>query len=175
MSKSKLKKELQSFSREQLIEVILAAYDSSSKAKEYFEFFLNPDADALMDKAIEAIRKALDRNKWGECKGRISHIRKIVREYGAFGVGVEKHAVMVLMAFELILEQSNYRYLSEPLKKGMLAFAAEYAVMAAKNGFLEEATAKIGRALTNLARPRVAFEVNIAVENALSDLKIKII
>lgn len=50
MSKALLKKELAHLDRDQLVEVILNAYSSSKEAKDYFEFFLNPDAEALLEK-----------------------------------------------------------------------------------------------------------------------------
>ncbi|MCL6102032.1 MAG: DUF6155 family protein, partial [Bacteroidetes bacterium] len=43
MSKTTLKKHLQSLSKEQVIEQVLRLYDTSKPAKEYFEYLLNPD------------------------------------------------------------------------------------------------------------------------------------
>ena len=43
MSKTTLKKHLQSLSKEKVIEQVLRLYDTSKPAKEYFEYLLNPD------------------------------------------------------------------------------------------------------------------------------------
>lgn len=43
MSKTALKKELDSLTREQIIEVILTAYSSNKSIKDYFDFFAMPD------------------------------------------------------------------------------------------------------------------------------------
>ena len=46
MSKAKLKKYLQTLSKEQVIEVMLELYDARKEAKEYLEFYLTPDSNA---------------------------------------------------------------------------------------------------------------------------------
>ena len=43
MSKTELKKHLQSLSKEQVIEQVLELYGNCKPAKEYFEYFLHPD------------------------------------------------------------------------------------------------------------------------------------
>ena len=43
MSKTELKKHLQSLSKEQVIEQVLELYGNCKPAKEYFEYLLNPD------------------------------------------------------------------------------------------------------------------------------------
>ena len=43
MSKTTLKKHLQSLTKEQIIEQVLALYDTCKPAKEYFEYLLNPN------------------------------------------------------------------------------------------------------------------------------------
>lgn len=50
MSKTKLKKYLQTLDREQLSQVILDMYDARKEAKEYLEFFMDPDIDATLEK-----------------------------------------------------------------------------------------------------------------------------
>jgi len=46
MSKTELKKHLLSLTKEQVIEQVLGLYDTCKPAKEYFEYFLNPDEKA---------------------------------------------------------------------------------------------------------------------------------
>ena len=171
MSKTQLKKELQGFTKEQLQEIILAAYDSSAKAKEYFEFFINPDANALMEKGLDIVQKELKRTKWGECKARISIIRKVIKEYAAFGVGAENHAKMVLTVLAMVIHKSTYYHLSEPLSKGMLGFASEYVTIAANNGFLEQAICNVGQVTDEYARPRIAAEIHRQIDSTVQKLK----
>ena len=57
MSKAKLKKYLQTLSKEQIIEVMLELYDARKEAKEYLEFYLTPDSNAELEKCKKAIRQ----------------------------------------------------------------------------------------------------------------------
>jgi hypothetical protein len=50
MSKSSLKKHLQSLSKEQIIEQVLDFYDNSKAAKEYLEYSLNPNEKEMFEK-----------------------------------------------------------------------------------------------------------------------------
>ena len=55
MSKAKLKKYLQTLSKEQVIEVMLELYDARKEAKDYLEFYLTPDSKAELEKCKKAI------------------------------------------------------------------------------------------------------------------------
>ena len=49
MSKAQLKKHLSALTKEQIIEVILELYDARKEAKEYLEFYLNPNEDEKLE------------------------------------------------------------------------------------------------------------------------------
>ena len=49
MSKAQLKKHLSALTKEQIIEVILELYDARKEAKEYLEFYLNPNDDQKLE------------------------------------------------------------------------------------------------------------------------------
>lgn len=55
MSKAKLKKYLQSLPQDHLVQVILDLYDARKVAKEYLEFFMNPDPQAALEKGKKDI------------------------------------------------------------------------------------------------------------------------
>ena len=57
MSEAKLKKYLQTLSKEQVIEVMLKLYDALKEAKEYQEFYLAPDSNTELEKCKKAIRQ----------------------------------------------------------------------------------------------------------------------
>ena len=50
MSKTELKKHLQSLTKEQVIEQVLELYGNCKPAKEYFEYFLKPDEQGQFEK-----------------------------------------------------------------------------------------------------------------------------
>ena len=139
MSKTSLRKELATFTSEQLVEVILSAYDSSKEAKDYFEFFLNPDADALLDKKADIIARELNRSRRGTCKGRISLIRKAIKEFEAYGTGPEKTAQLMAGAIRMLVGQYRYLNYSEALLKGTFRLVHDYIVYADRNAMLQPA------------------------------------
>lgn len=55
MSKLKLKKVLQSMSAEEIITVVMELYDARKEAKEYLEYWLNPDADKELEKCCKLV------------------------------------------------------------------------------------------------------------------------
>ncbi|MDD3077917.1 MAG: DUF6155 family protein [Paludibacter sp.] len=58
MSKAKLKKELQSLTKEKLVEQILDLYDKNKSVKEFYDFYLNPrNEKELAVKYKKQIRK----------------------------------------------------------------------------------------------------------------------
>lgn len=50
MSKSTLKKHLQTLNKEQLIETVLEMYDNLKPAKEYLEYYLSPKEKVMYEK-----------------------------------------------------------------------------------------------------------------------------
>lgn len=57
MSKAKLKKYLQTLTQEQLLEVLMDMYDARKAAKEYLEFFLDPDAGNELEKVKKEVSR----------------------------------------------------------------------------------------------------------------------
>ena len=55
MSKTTLKKHLLSLTKEQVIEQVLGLYDTCKPAKEYFEYFLNPDEKGQFERCKDII------------------------------------------------------------------------------------------------------------------------
>ena len=132
MSKALLKKELAHLDHDQLVEVILNAYSSSKEAKDYFEFFLNPDADSLLDKKVDIIAKELTRSKRGYSKARISIIRKTRKDFASYGVGDEYVYRLIYRAIRMIIGMERYYYYPDALNNGVLGLAADFIVLADK-------------------------------------------
>ena len=108
MSKAKLHKELDTFTKDQLIELVLNVYDSSKDAKAYFEFFLNPDADALFNKKIEAIAKEIGRSKYGYAKMRVTKIKDQIKSFANFGVGDERVGELTLQTLRMLVGMERH-------------------------------------------------------------------
>lgn len=48
MSKIQLKKLLESLAKEEIIDIVIELYDARKEAKEYLDFFVNPNDDAKL-------------------------------------------------------------------------------------------------------------------------------
>ena len=60
MSKFSLKKHLQSLTKEQIVEVVLDAYNNSKAVQEYFDFYLQPNEKEKIKKYKAIIEKEFD-------------------------------------------------------------------------------------------------------------------
>lgn len=78
MSKAKLKKYLQTLSKEQVIEVMFELYDARKEAKDYLEFYLTPDSNAELEKCKKAIRQEFFPNHGFSEKPSFAKCRKVI-------------------------------------------------------------------------------------------------
>lgn len=133
MTKIALKKELANLDNGQLRSLILDLYSARKEAKEYLDFFANPDLDALTERYRTLIAKEFSRGKYAKSTARISRIRTYLRDYASFGVPAE--AVIELMDYSLrtglIIEQK--RYVSSAFASGMKRLAADILKYGDKN------------------------------------------
>jgi hypothetical protein len=82
MSKVALKKHLQSLPKEQLIGTILEMYDNIKPAKEYFEFFLNPNENEMFEKYKAVIvNEFYPKGKYTDPKTRFSVAKKAIADF----------------------------------------------------------------------------------------------
>lgn len=172
MSKSALKKELLTFTGPQLVEVILNAYSSSKEAKEYFEFFLNPDAEALLEKKTDLIARELARAKHGYSKARISHIRRYIKDVESFGVGPEKTGELMMRAIRMIMIAYRRLNFTETLFKGLYKLVADYITVADGAGYLQHALAELTAVTDDKAIGTQALRssVKTVMANTIADM-----
>ena len=57
MSKTSLKKLLSELDRDQLAEMIVELYEARKEAREYLEYFVSPDENAMLEKYKSVIQK----------------------------------------------------------------------------------------------------------------------
>ena len=71
MSKTSLKKTLNSLTRDQIMEVVLDLYEARKEAREYLEYFISPDERGMAEKTIATISKEFSptRGKARACNG----------------------------------------------------------------------------------------------------------
>ncbi len=118
MSKAALKKEFAEMTREQIIQIVLDAYAARKEVREYFDFFIDPDMDKLMEKTIARIDKELMRGKHGRSTSRITLVRRAIKDFASFDPGAEYVMRVMLETLRHILEREKYIYFKESFEKG---------------------------------------------------------
>lgn len=106
MSKAKLKKYLQSLSQEQLVQVVLDLYSARKEAKEYLEFFMDPNEED----ALERYKKTL-KNNYFTTQGRpraklnVKLGNDIVADFVRLDVAPEKVADLMIFHVEVMMSR----------------------------------------------------------------------
>lgn len=101
MSKAKLRKTLASMEKEEIIETILELYSVRKEAKDYFEYWLNPDSDKLLEKSKGDIKKLFFTSKdISRRKPATSALNKIVKDFMTVCFGTDKNADLLLYLAE---------------------------------------------------------------------------
>jgi hypothetical protein len=80
MSKIQLKKLLKSLTKEEIIDIVLELYDARKEAKEYLDFYVNPNDDAKLSEYKQIIYNEFF-PKRGEPKFRFSICRKAISDF----------------------------------------------------------------------------------------------
>jgi hypothetical protein len=143
MSKLQLKKELKQLTHEQLMELILDAYDARKEIKEYFEYFLAPDVKKLSEKYKVAISKELSRVKrGGYCKARISHIKSLLKEFASFQPGYEEEIDMMLFTIVYALISAESMYIADTLTNGIVDIMIKMIQLADRNYIADKTIAR---------------------------------
>ena len=84
MSKAALKKHLISLTNGQIVETVLEMYDTLKPAKEYLEYFMNPNEQELFEKHKAVIvREFYPTGKYTEPKTRFSIAKKAIADFRA--------------------------------------------------------------------------------------------
>lgn len=78
--KSAVKKHLIKLTKEQVIDVVLELYEARKEAKEYLEFYINPNDDAKLEEYKKIIYNEFYPNR-GEPKCRFSVCRKAISDF----------------------------------------------------------------------------------------------
>ena len=81
MSKAKLKKALAALDKDQIIETALELYDARKDAKEWFEFWLDPDARKACEKAKTAVRRIFYTGDNPRRRPSMTNLNKIIKDF----------------------------------------------------------------------------------------------
>lgn len=101
MSRAKFEKLANEMSKEDLVEMLMALYDSKKEAKDYFEYFLNPDEEKAEKKCKTVFQKEYTKTGVRPPKGRISKCKKALQDFEALRPSLEHRIDVRLYMAEL--------------------------------------------------------------------------
>ena len=108
MSKTTVKKILMSMPKEEIIGMVLEMYDARKEAKEYLEFYANPDEDGKLEEYKKIITEEFYPAKsTREPKIRFAVCRKAVSDYKKLKPSADKLADLMLCYVENACQFTN--------------------------------------------------------------------
>lgn len=137
MSKAQLRKELDLLSKEQLIDLTLDAYTARREVKEYFDFFLHPDARKLQDKYMKAIEREISRTKYQRMKCRVSVLKKALKDFASFDPGAEWVTETMVNTLLLLIKACGAYYYTETIANYAVKLLTDIIVTADRAAILD--------------------------------------
>ena len=170
MSKTRLVKEISQFTAPQLVELICDAYDAKGvTAKEYFEYYLNPDEQRLYGKSVEGIVKCMSRVKRRRAAFRISKVKELIARMDAFKVDPALVArAMIIAVGEAVDVSCGYTF-TEAQNSGVVRFFNAMLVYADTHGLLATLLPDIEESITPSRRHTINRALPGSLRSALAD------
>jgi len=109
MSKTELKKYLQSLTKEQVIEQVLVLYDNCKPAKEYFEYFLSPNEKEQFGKYKAIIvNEFYPKGKYADPKTRFSVAKKAIADFRSLNASPKLLGDLMVTLPEMACKFTNH-------------------------------------------------------------------
>lgn len=155
MSKAKLKKALSELTKEGIIEVVAELYDARQDAREYLEYWIDPDPDKAFEKVTSQIDKMFfystgkNRSKPGQ-----NDLRRIVKDFSTLVFDAEKVALLHLHIAECsakwLQQKRSGRGQAEKAIRRNLQLAAEYIESAGLESLFEHRVNNIRQTIDDI-------------------------
>ncbi|MDE6485556.1 MAG: hypothetical protein K2L14_09215 [Duncaniella sp.] len=145
MSKLSVKKAISQFTPEQLRGLILDIYTKYKDAKEFLDFFAEPDIEKTTERYREALNKEIYRVHHHIHTPRLSVIKRILKDFSNLEPGFEAESALRLEVLQRLtkLVSANRSTHSETLFISVGKFAAETCTFLERNGVIDEHMEKI--------------------------------
>lgn len=111
MSRAKLKKALSGLSSDQLIELLLELYDIRKEAKEYLEYWTDPDAGKSLEKADKEVHRVFFSSTTNpRRRPSLADLNQIVKHFMTLSLDRETTADFLLRVIETECEWLEHRW-----------------------------------------------------------------
>lgn len=115
MSKLQLKKILAEMEKDELIGLILDHYAQRKDAKEYLDFYSEPDEEKLLERYRQKISKELAKSKYRRSKAKVTNIKNAVKDFESFGVDAQSSIDLMLFSLQTMLRYEKVFDFPDPL------------------------------------------------------------
>lgn len=136
MSKTALKKALAGMDAAQLTELITDLYEARSEAKEYLDFYINPDIDKKMTKAKSLIAKEVGRTSRGRARPRSTRVRRFIKDIESLNPGAEHVAEAMTYTIEQFCLTGSVNWVKESTQRSVGRLVADTVRLADRGGVL---------------------------------------
>ncbi len=144
MSKTALKKLLPTLSPEEKDELLLDLYSARAEAKEYLDFFIDPDIDKLLDKTTKEIAKEINRRaKHNYLKPRVSRVRALIKKVATLNPGQEYVVELMVRAIDEAAKAGSGSWFSDAHDSAFARLLTDTIMLADKAGILAPTIEKL--------------------------------
>lgn len=137
-------------SAEELVELVMEVYSARKEAKEYLEYYLNPDIHSKRLKTLESITKELHRVSRRQYAPRVSRIKAEVKHFISYAPDDEMLCGLMTEIFEMMTEAANAHYFKETFQKGCAGFLSDTLTRIDRCGLLDQYFGRIDKAINTL-------------------------
>lgn len=120
--------------KDQLINLVLDVYKAKKEAKDYLDFFENPDIDKRMEKARADIQKAIIRVKRGLLKPRMLVVKDAIKSISSLSPGEEYIADIMVYAFNEFCIGAMFGRMKDATLRSVVKLMNDTVIFADKNG-----------------------------------------
>lgn len=106
MSKSQVKKLLTGMSKEEVIDVMMELYDARKEARDYFDYYVNPNESSELEKFKKIVLKEFDDDISRDPQCRFSVCRKALSDFKKLSPSADTLAEAMVFYIERVYEFS---------------------------------------------------------------------
>ena len=108
MSKAQLKKHLNTLEKSQIIEMVMELYDARKEARDYLDYYVNPNESNELEKFKKIVLKEFDDDISRDPQCRFSECRKALSDFKKLAPSTETLAEAMVYYVERVCEFSFY-------------------------------------------------------------------
>lgn len=150
MSKTKLKAAISGLDAEQMRALILDVYDARREAKEYLDFFADPDVGGMLRKYKNALVKECGRVSRGRARPRMSKVRKHIKDFASFNPGDEYVAEIMVTAMELLCHAGSDTWVPEQTQRSIAKLLESTILFILTHGVQQQMLPRIDTAIKDM-------------------------